>query len=59
MLAASVARDRSPPKRASSAAIRYSGSASTNLATLTQASALSVSSPFGMMRAGAGVVLMP
>jgi hypothetical protein len=47
------------PKRASKAEILYSGSPSMNLAQTIQASADSANKPLEMMRAGAGVTLMP
>lgn len=44
----------SPPKRRSSAAVRYSGMPNWYLPVMTHAWACSVSSPRGMMRAGVG-----
>jgi hypothetical protein len=51
---ASVLLAMSPPKRRSSAAVRYSGMPNWYLPVMTQAWACSVSSPRGMMRAGVG-----
>ena len=52
-LAAMVLRDRSvPPKRPISADWRYSGKPSSYLAVITQARALSVNRPLGMICAG-------
>jgi hypothetical protein len=58
-LAASVLREMSLPKRRSSAAIRYSGSPSMNLARMIQASVASVDTLRAMMRRGAGTWLAP